>query len=448
MSTPRTGRSELLRIATAGSVDDGKSTLIGLLLHYSKSILEDQLESVAETSERRGDGYLNLALLTDGLRAEREQGITIDVAYRYFQTGAAAGLALSNGNLDHGDATHGSTGAGRKFIIADTPGHEQYTRNMVTGASTADLSIVLVDARKGVSEQTRRHAYISSLLRIPHIVVAVNKMDLVDYSEEAFESIVAELTDWATRLDIPDLTFIPISALNGDNVVDRSERMPWYAGPPLLYHLEHVFIAADRNLEDVRFPVQWVIRPNSDEFHDYRGYAGQMAGGVLRPGMDIVVLPSGRRTQLKSIDTYDGELSAAFPTQSVTLRTTDEVDISRGDMIAEPEDAPSVVRELEATVCWMSERPLTPGGRYAIKHTTRAARVVVDRLEYRVDVNTLDHDHSATELGLNEIGRVHLRSSTALVVDPYTRNRTTGSFILIDEATNDTVGAGMIRGGR
>jgi sulfate adenylyltransferase large subunit len=451
----RTGRSELLRIATAGSVDDGKSTLIGRLLHDSKSILEDQLESVAETSERRGDGYLNLALLTDGLRAEREQGITIDVAYRYFQTGAAAGLATGNGN---GDAhVSGSTatafpgtapGSGRKFIIADTPGHEQYTRNMVTGASTADLSIVLVDARKGVSEQTRRHAYISSLLRIPHIVVAVNKMDLVDYSEDVFESITEELTDFAARLNVPDITFIPISALNGDNVVDRSDRMPWYDGPPLLYHLEHVVIAADRNLEDVRFPVQWVIRPNSDEFHDYRGYGGTVAGGVLRPGQEIVVLPSGKRTRLKSIDTYDGEQEAAFPTMSVTLRTEDEVDISRGDMIAEADDAPSVVRELEATVCWMSERPLQAGGRYSIKHTTRAARVVVDRLEYRVDVNTLDHDHSATELGLNEIGRVHLRSSAALVVDPYTRNRTTGSFILIDEATNDTVGAGMIRGGR
>jgi sulfate adenylyltransferase large subunit len=456
---PRTGRSELLRIATAGSVDDGKSTLIGRLLHDSKSILEDQLEHVAETSQRRGDGYLNLALLTDGLRAEREQGITIDVAYRYFQTGAAAGLALSNGN-GNGDGhvsgstvtahpgTHASPGAGRKFIIADTPGHEQYTRNMVTGASTADLSIVLVDARKGVSEQTRRHAYISSLLRIPHIVVAVNKMDLVGYSEDAFESIVEELTDWATRLDVPDITFIPISALNGDNVVDRSENMPWYDGPPLLYHLEHVFIAADRNLEDVRFPVQWVIRPNTDAFHDYRGYGGQVAGGVLKPGQEIVVLPSGKRTRLKSIDSYDGELEAAFPSMSVTLLTEDAVDISRGDMIAEPEDAPSVVRELDATICWMSERPLQQGGRYAIKHTTRAARVVVDRLEYRVDVNTFDHDHSATELGLNEIGRVHLRSSTALVVDPYTRNRTTGSFILIDETTNDTVGAGMIRGGR
>jgi sulfate adenylyltransferase large subunit len=467
VTIPRTGRSELLRIATAGSVDDGKSTLIGRLLHDTKSILEDQLEAVAETSERRGDGYLNLALLTDGLRAEREQGITIDVAYRYFQTGAAAGLGVA---LDHdaaGDANpnangngnghlngvspalHASQhGVGRKFIIADTPGHEQYTRNMVTGASTADVSIVLVDARKGVSEQTRRHAYISSLLRTPHLVVAVNKMDLVDFSEDVFASIVEELTDFAARLGVPDITFIPISALNGDNVVDRSTNMPWYDGPPLLYHLEHVFIASDRNLEDVRFPVQWVVRPNSDEFHDYRGYAGQIAGGVLRPGQEIVVLPSGRRTTIAAIDTYDGELVTAFPTQSVTLRLADQVDVSRGDMIAEPDDGPLVARELEAFVCWMSEQPLRPGGRYAIKHTTRTARVVIDRLEYRVDVNTLDHDHAATELGLNEIGRVHLRSSTALMVDPYSRNRTTGSFILIDEATNDTVGAGMIRGGR
>jgi sulfate adenylyltransferase large subunit len=457
----KTGRSELLRIATAGSVDDGKSTLIGRLLHDTKSILEDQLENVAETSARRGDGYLNLALLTDGLRAEREQGITIDVAYRYFQTGAAAGLnpitglvaANGNGNASGTGNGTGPThvvphGPGRKFIIADTPGHEQYTRNMVTGASTADLSIVLVDARKGVSEQTRRHAYISSLLRTPHLVIAVNKMDLVEYSEDVFESIVEELTDFAARLGVPDITFIPISALAGDNVVDRSTNMPWYGGSPLLYHLEHVVIAADRNLEDVRFPVQWVIRPNSDEHHDYRGYGGQIAGGVLKPGMEVVVLPSGRRTQITSIDTYDGELQTAFPTQSVTLRMADEVDISRGDMIAEPDDGPSVVRELEATVCWMSEQPLRPGGRYAIKHTTRSCRVIVDRLEYRVDVNTLDHDHAAPELGLNEIGRVHLRSSTALVVDPYSRNRTTGSFILIDEATNDTVGAGMIRGGR
>ncbi len=411
--------SELLRIATAGSVDDGKSTLIGRLLHDSKAILEDQLEHVQQTSERRGDGYLNLALLTDGLRAEREQGITIDVAYRYFQTPR------------------------RKFIIADTPGHEQYTRNMVTGASTADLSIVLVDARKGVSEQTRRHAYISSLLRIPHVVVCVNKMDLIGYSEDAFYSILEELTDWAARLQIPDMTFIPISALHGDNVVDRSQRMQWYGGAPLLYHLEHVVIAPDRNLNDVRFPVQWVIRPMSDEHHDYRGYAGQMAGGIIRPGSEIVVLPGGQRSTVKAIDTHSGELDEAFPSMSVALRLADEIDVSRGDMIVETDDQPITARELEALVCWMSDQPLQPRGRYAIKHTTRTARAVVEQIEHRIDVNDLEHV-AANQLGLNEIGRVKLRCSSPLVVDPYARNRTTGSFILIDEATNDTVGAGMV----
>jgi sulfate adenylyltransferase large subunit len=419
----RTRVSELLRIATAGSVDDGKSTLIGRLLHDSKAIFEDQLEHVAQTSERRGDGYLNLALLTDGLRAEREQGITIDVAYRYFATPR------------------------RKFIIADTPGHEQYTRNMVTGASTADLSVVLVDARKGVSEQTRRHAYIASLLRIPHLVVCVNKMDLVDYDEEVFYGILEELTDWAARLEIPDITFIPISALHGDNVVDRSEKMPWYGAAPLLYHLEHVVIAPDRNLSDVRFPVQWVIRPMSDEYHDYRGYAGQMAGGVLRPGSEIVVLPSGRRTTVKAIDTFEGEVDTAFPTMSVALRFTDEVDVSRGDMIVEPDDQPVAARELDAMVCWMSEQPLSPRGRYVIKQTTRTAKAIVEEIEHRVDVNTLGHQPAA-QLGLNEIGRVQLRCSSPLVVDPYSRNRTTGSFILIDEATNDTVGAGMVLSAR
>jgi sulfate adenylyltransferase large subunit len=414
-----TRTSELLRIATAGSVDDGKSTLIGRLLHDSKAIFEDQLEHVAETSERRGDGYLNLALLTDGLRAEREQGITIDVAYRYFATPR------------------------RKFIIADTPGHEQYTRNMVTGASTADLSVVLVDARKGVSEQTRRHAYIASLLRIPHLVVCVNKMDLVEYDEQVFYAILEELTDWAARLQIPDITFIPISALHGDNVVDRSWAMPWYGGAPLLHHLEHVVIAPDRNLADVRFPVQWVVRPISDEHHDYRGYAGQMVGGILRPGSEVVVLPSGRRTTISAIDTYGGEVDVAFPPMSVTLRLADELDVSRGDMIAEPEDQPTTARELDAMICWMSEQPLQTRGRYAIKHTTRAARAIVDELDYRVDVNTLEH-HSAAQLELNEIGRVRLRCSAPLMVDPYARNRTTGSFVLIDEATNDTVGAGMV----
>jgi sulfate adenylyltransferase subunit 1 len=411
--------SELLRIATAGSVDDGKSTLIGRLLHDSKAILEDQMAHVVETSERRGDGYLNLALLTDGLRAEREQGITIDVAYRYFQT------------------------ARRKFIIADTPGHEQYTRNMVTGASTADLSIVLVDARKGVSEQTRRHAYIASLLKIPHLVVCVNKMDLVGYDEDVFYSILEELTDWAARLAIPDITFIPISALHGDNVVERSDAMQWYGAAPLLYHLENVVIAPDRNLADVRFPVQWVIRPQTSEHHDYRGYAGQVAGGVLRPGSEVVALPAGRSTRVAAIDTFNGEVDAAFPTMSVTLRFEDELDISRGDMIVEAEDQPTIARELDAMVCWMSEQPLRPRGKYAIKHTTSAVKAIVDELDYRVDVNTLGHEPS-DQLALNEIGRVKLRLSAPLMVDPYARNRTTGSFILIDEATNDTVGAGMV----
>jgi sulfate adenylyltransferase large subunit len=435
--------SELLRIATAGSVDDGKSTLIGRLLHDTKSILEDQLDHIAQTSERRGDGYLNLALLTDGLRAEREQGITIDVAYRYFQTGAAATLD------DPGAGTlEAAFKTGRKFIIADTPGHEQYTRNMVTGASTADLSIVLVDARRGVSEQTHRHAYISSLLRTPHLVVAVNKMDLVDFSEEVFNGIVAEVTDWAARLQIADIVFIPISALQGDNVVERSVNMPWYQGPSLLYHLEHVVIATDREMDNVRFPVQWVVRPMSDEHHDYRGYAGQMAAGVLRPGSEVVVLPSGRKTKVKTIDSYDGELDVAFPSMSVTLRLEDEIDISRGDMIVDADEAPTVAREFEAMICWMSEEPMRTGARYAVKHTTRSTRTIIDKLEYRVDVNSLERDHDVDELRLNEIGRVHLRTSTPLVVDPYSRNRATGSFILIDESTNDTVGAGMIRSGR
>jgi sulfate adenylyltransferase large subunit len=415
--------SELLRIATAGSVDDGKSTLIGRLLHDTKSIFEDQMEHVVETSERRGDGYVNLALLTDGLRAEREQGITIDVAYRYFATPR------------------------RKFIVADTPGHEQYTRNMVTGASTADVSIVLVDARKGVSEQTRRHAFIASLLRIPHLVVCVNKMDLVNYDETVFYEILEQMTDWMARLQVPDITFIPISALNGDNVVDRSDRMQWYGAAPLLYHLEHVVIAPDRNLQDVRFPVQWVIRPMSDEHHDYRGYGGQIAGGVLRPGDEVVVLPNGRSTTIASIDTYSGELESAFPTMSVALRLADEIDISRGDMIVSPEDQPIASRELDAMLCWMSEQRLSPRGKYTIKHTTRSARAIVEQIEYKVDINTLEHQ-PASELALNEIGRVQLRCSAPLILDSYARNRATGSFILIDESTNDTVAAGMVLNAR
>jgi sulfate adenylyltransferase large subunit len=418
----RARASELLRIATAGSVDDGKSTLIGRLLYDSKQVLTDQLEHVIETSERRGDGYLNLALLTDGLRAEREQGITIDVAYRYFQTKR------------------------RKFIIADTPGHEQYTRNMVTGASTADLSVILVDARKGVSEQTRRHAHIASLLRIPHLVVCVNKMDLVDYDEAVFERIEDEMTDWAARLDIWDITFIPISALHGDNVVERSTNMSWYGGPPLLYHLEHVVIATDRNMVDVRLPVQWVIRvggAQSPDHHDYRGYSGQVAAGVLRPGDEVMVMPAGHQTRIAGIDSFEGELEAAFPTMSVTLRFEDDLDISRGDMVVNVDDPPVAGRELDAMVCWMSSAPMRAGAKYSLKHTTRSVRAIVDELEYKVDVNTLEH-LNAPELTLNEIGRVKLRLSAPVMVDRYRRNRTTGSFILIDEATNDTVAAGML----
>jgi sulfate adenylyltransferase large subunit len=415
--------TELLRFATAGSVDDGKSTLIGRLLHDSKAIFEDQLEHLLAASERRGDDYLDLALLTDGLRAEREQGITIDVAYRYFQTPK------------------------RKFIIADTPGHEQYTRNMVTGASTADLSVVLVDARNGVPEQTRRHLYIASLLRIPHVVVCVNKMDLVGYDEAEFEAVVEELVDWTARLGLPDVTFIPISALQGDNVVERSLEMPWYDGPPLLYHLEHVVIAPARNLVNLRLPVQWVIRPNSQQHHDYRGYAGQLVGGMLRAGDEVLALPAGKRTRVAAIDTFEGQRECAFPPMSVTVRLEGQLDISRGDMIVAAEDPPVSARDMEAMVCWMTDAPLRVDGRYAIKHTTRSARAIVSDVEHRVDVNSLAHE-SASELTLNEIGRVRLRTSAPLIIDPYASNRATGSFILIDETTGDTAGAGMVVGAR
>jgi bifunctional enzyme CysN/CysC len=412
--------SELVRFATAGSVDDGKSTLIGRLLYDTKSIFEDQLEHVEETSRRRGDGYVNLALLTDGLRAEREQGITIDVAYRYFHT------------------------LRRKFIIADTPGHEQYTRNMVTGASTADLALILIDARKGVLEQSHRHAFIASLLRIPHLVVCVNKMDLVDFDQEVFDRISAEFAGWAAKLDVHDLTFIPISALHGDNVVERSARMPWYQGTSLLYHLEHVHVASDRNLQDPRFPVQWVIRPMSDEHHDYRGYAGEVASGVFRAGDEVVVLPSGRETRIAAIDSHDGEMEEAYPPLSVTLLLEDDIDVSRGDMICRDHNRPVEAREIDAMVCWMAERPLSPRGRYRIKHTTRTALAKIDEVRYRIDVNTLHRDEQAGSLQLNEIGRLKLRLSSPLFVDQYRRNRATGSFILIDESTNDTVGAGMV----
>ncbi|HVL06714.1 MAG TPA: sulfate adenylyltransferase subunit CysN [Acidimicrobiales bacterium] len=413
---------ELLRLATAGSVDDGKSTLIGRLLYDSKAIFEDQLASVERASVQRGHEYTNLALLTDGLRAEREQGITIDVAYRYFATPR------------------------RKFIIADTPGHVQYTRNMVTGASTADVAVVLVDARKGLLEQSRRHAYLATLLRIPHLVVAVNKMDLVDWSEDRFRSIVADFSSFAdSLLEVADVTFIPLSALQGDNVVERSAAMPWYEGRPLLEHLETVEIAEDRNMVNARFPVQYVIRPMSDAFHDYRGYAGQVAGGVLRAGDEVVVLPSALRSRISSIDTYDGPVQEAFTGMSVTVRLADDVDVSRGDMIVRAGDEPSTSQDVDALVCWMIDRPLRQGGRYAIKHTTRWARAMVAELRYRLDVNTLSKDDGVTELALNEIGRVRLRITAPLMHDPYTRNRLTGSFILVDEATNVTAGAGMIR---
>ncbi|GAA2505596.1 sulfate adenylyltransferase subunit 1 [Winogradskya humida] len=412
---------DLLRFATAGSVDDGKSTLIGRLLFDTKSLFSDQLEAVEAVSAARGDEYTNLALLTDGLRAEREQGITIDVAYRYFATPR------------------------RKFIIADTPGHIQYTRNMVTGASTADLALILVDARKGLVEQSRRHAFLTSLLRVPHLVLCVNKMDLVGWDKAVYDKIADEFTSFAAKLDITDLTIIPVSALEGDNIATRSEKSPWYEGPSLLHHLEHVHIASDRNLVDVRFPVQYVIRPQSTTVTDYRGYAGQVASGVLKPGDDVLVLPSGLTSKIAAIDTADGPVDEAFPPMSVTVRLTDEIDISRGDMICRPHNAPAVAQDVEAMICWMDETaPLRVGTKYTIKHTTRTARAVVRGLQYRLDVNTLHRDEGAPELGLNEIGRVRLRTTIPLLADEYRRNRTTGGFILIDESTNRTVGAGMI----
>ncbi len=413
--------TDLLRFATAGSVDDGKSTLIGRLLYDTKSLFTDELATVEAVSAARGDEYTNLALLTDGLRAEREQGITIDVSYRYFNTPR------------------------RKFIIADTPGHIQYTRNMVTGASTADLALVLVDARKGIVEQSRRHAFLCSLLRVPHLVLCVNKMDLVDWSQEVYDRIVEEFTCFAAKLEIADLLIVPISALLGDNVVSRSANMPWYEGPSLLHHLEHVHIASDRNLVDVRFPVQYVVRPQSTVVTDYRGYAGQVASGVLKPGDEVMVLPSGLTTRIAAIETADGPISEAFPPMSVTVRLADEIDISRGDMICRPNNAPSVAQDVEALVCWMDEtRPLAAGAKYTVKHTTRSARAIVRQLHYRLDVNSLHRDEGATSLGLNEIGRVRLRTTVPLLADEYRRNRTTGGFILIDEASNRTVGAGMI----
>ncbi|HXY81600.1 MAG TPA: GTP-binding protein [Gaiellaceae bacterium] len=412
-------RTELLRLVTCGSVDDGKSTLIGRLLYDTKQIFVDQMEHIEDVSRRRGNAYVDLALLTDGLRAEREQGITIDVAYRSFVTPR------------------------RRFQLADAPGHVQYTRNMVTGASTADLAVILVDARNGVVEQTRRHAYIVSILGIPHVAVAVNKLDLVDWSEERFDGIVRDLA----TLGLPDMVVIPMSALHGDNVADGSERMPWYDGPTLLEHLESVEIFSDRDLEHRRFPVQWVIRPMADEFHDYRGYAGRVAGGVWRAGDEVVVVPSGLRSRVEAVETALGPLDAAVPPMSVTIRLADDVDVSRGDMLADPERPPLVARELEARVCWMSERPLEPRARLAVKHTTRSVRAVVDELVSQIDVHSLADVPAPERLALNDIGVVRLRLAEPLCVDPYAESRETGAFILLDEATNETVGAGMVLSG-
>ena len=412
---------DLLRFTTAGSVDDGKSTLIGRLLYDSKSIFEDQLEAMEESSRKRGDEHVNLALLTDGLKAEREQGITIDVAYRYFATPK------------------------RKFIIADTPGHIQYTRNMVTGASTANLAIILIDARKGVIEQTKRHSFVANLLRIQHLVVAVNKMDLVDYSEEVYNKIVSDFRDFASRLDnIVEITDIPISALNGDNVVDKSESMSWYQGPTLLYHLEHVYVGGEENHVDARFPVQWVIRPMSDEWHDFRGYAGRVAGGVFKPGDEVTVLPSGFNTRVKAIHTPDGEIEEAFAPQSICLTLTDEIDISRGDTLVKANNPPQVGQDIEAMICWFSAKAMPPKAKLVIRHTTQETKVIIQDVKYHVDINTLHKIEGVDSFQMNDIGRISLRSAVPLIHDSYRRNRSTGSFILIDPGTNETVAACMI----
>jgi sulfate adenylyltransferase large subunit len=417
--------TELLRLVTAGSVDDGKSTLIGRLLFDTKQILVDQLEHIEDASRRRGHDYVDLALLTDGLRAEREQGITIDVAYRSFVTPR------------------------RRFQLADAPGHVQYTRNMVTGASTADVAVILVDARKGVIEQTRRHSYIVSMLELPHVVYAVNKMDLVEFSEERFDEIARDLAELGARLSLHDTNAIPVSALKGDNVVDRTVSnqplsMPWYLGPTLLEHLETLELAGDRNLDDRRFPVQWVIRPMADSHHDYRGYAGQVAGGVWHAGDEVVVLPSGARSRVASVDSAGGELAEALPGQSVTIRLEDDVDVSRGDLLSDPERPAVATRELTARVCWMTEKPLVDGARLLVKHTTRTVPARVDEIVSVIEIETLEDRPTPGRMELNDLGVVRFRLAEPLAVDPYARNRSTGAFILIDEATNDTVGAGMV----
>jgi sulfate adenylyltransferase subunit 1 len=411
---------ELLRFTTAGSVDDGKSTLIGRLLYDSKSIFEDQYEAVQASSERRGEEGVNLALLTDGLKAEREQGITIDVAYRYFSTPR------------------------RKFIIADTPGHIQYTRNMVTGASTANVALILIDARRGVLEQTRRHSFIASLLQIPHLVVCINKMDLVDYSEEIYEQIKQDFEQFAYKLDVNDVHFIPISALKGDNIVDKSENMPWYGGGTLLYYLENVHIGSDHNFIDCRLPVQYVIRPNTDDFHDYRGYAGRIAGGIFKKGDKVMLLPSGFTSTIAKIDTFDGDVQEAYPPMSVTMLLEDDLDLSRGDMIVRENNYPESGQDIEVMVCWFTERPLQVRGKYTIMHTTQEVRCVVKDVRYKLDINTLHRNEEDLSIGMNDIARVIIRTTKPLFFDAYRKNRITGSVIFVDEHTHETVGAGMI----
>ncbi|MDE5417575.1 sulfate adenylyltransferase subunit CysN [Labilibaculum sp. DW002] len=411
---------ELLRFTTAGSVDDGKSTLIGRLLYDTKSIFEDQYEEIENSSKRRGEENVNLALLTDGLRAEREQGITIDVAYRYFATPK------------------------RKFIIADTPGHIQYTRNMVTGASTANLAIILVDARKGVSEQTKRHSFIASLLQIPHVVFAINKMDLIDYDEEKFEQIKEDITNFASKLEVKDIHFIPISALNGDNVVNQSEKMPWYKGSTLLYLLENLHLSSDHNHTDARFPVQNVIRPQSEKYHDYRSFAGRIAGGVFRKGEEVIVYPSGFTSRIKAIDTFNGEIDEAYAPMSVSFQLEDEIDISRGDLIAKPNNSPTASQDIDLMVSWLGDTPLNPSAKYLVKHTTSDVRAIVKEIKYKIDISTLDKNFEDKSIGTNDIARIRIRTTKPLFFDKYSRNRISGSLIIIDEATNVTVGAGMI----
>jgi sulfate adenylyltransferase subunit 1 len=411
---------ELLRFTTAGSVDDGKSTLIGRLLYDSKSIFEDQLQSLEQSNSRRGEEGINLALLTDGLRAEREQGITIDVAYRYFATPK------------------------RKFIIADTPGHIQYTRNMITGASTANLAILLIDARHGIVEQSCRHAFIASLLQIPHVIVCVNKMDLVEYSEDVFEKIKKDFEDFSSKLDIKDIQFIPISALNGDNVVNRSENMDWFNGTTLMYSLENIHIGSDHNHIDCRFPVQTIIRPQSKEFPDFRGYAGRIAGGVFKPGDKIMVLPSGFTSEIEKIYLKDKEIDEAFSPMSVCMTLKDDIDISRGDMIVRENNSPKVQQDIDIMICWMNEKKLVLNGKYTVKHTSKDARCIIKEIKYKMNINNLHRIEEDKEIGLNDIARISIRTTSPLFIDEYKRNRNTGSIILVDEATNETVGAGMI----